>query len=309
MNRNYFTYLCAFLFLFTACTGPAVRRDPRGAYMPKVGGTKPFDGIKKKVALLSFFNESPYGGEDLSVVATNELRAELSRSGEFIFDATATKTFGSSKEIYAGGGIKLVQLSRKAKISGINFVIFGRIEEARVREKSDEIGFVRKTRSYTETKIEIRIFDVNANKEIYNQSVRGDADDSTFRLYNSSREEQLTERQALLRYGVRVGIRRSIPEIMQLAKRMDWLGRVARIIDNKIYINAGRQSGIQVGDILKVVTEGQEIYDPETGALIGKSKGDVKGTIEVIDYYGPDGGVCILHSGGSVQEGDFVQLY
>ncbi len=297
------------LLLIISCTGPAVKRDPRASYTPNPQPAQSFNGIKKKVALLPFFNESPYGGEDLAFVATNELRVELSRTGEFIFDSTAAKTFGSSKEVYAGGGMKLVQLSRKAKISGINFVIFGRIEEARVREKTDEIGLVRKTRSFTEAKIEVRVFDVNANKEIYNQSVRGDADDSNFRLYNTSHEEQLTERQNLLRYGVRVAIRRSVPEMMQLAKRMDWLGRVARIIDSKIYINAGRESGIQVGDILKVVTEGQEIFDPETGALIGKSKGEVKGTIEVIDYYGPDGGVCILHSGGSVQEGDFVQLY
>ena len=64
-----------------------------------------------------------------------------------------------------------------------------------------------------------------------------------------------------------------------------------------------------MGDILKVMTEGQEIYDPESGALLGVSKGQVKGTLEVIDYFGPDGSVAILHSGGSVTEGDFVQLY
>ena len=57
------------------------------------------------------------------------------------------------------------------------------------------------------------------------------------------------------------------------------------------------------------MTEGQEIYDPESGALLGVSKGQVKGTLEVIDYFGPDGSVAILHSGGSVTEGDFVQLY
>ena len=51
------------------------------------------------------------------------------------------------------------------------------------------------------------------------------------------------------------------------------------------------------------------IYDPETGALIGMSKGDIKGTLEIIDFFGPDGAVSILHSGGSVTEGDFVQLY
>ena len=57
------------------------------------------------------------------------------------------------------------------------------------------------------------------------------------------------------------------------------------------------------------MTEGQEVYDPETGALIGVSKGELKGTLEVIDYFGPDGAIAILHSGGSVLEGDYVTLY
>ncbi|MCK5882576.1 MAG: hypothetical protein KAG61_02720 [Bacteriovoracaceae bacterium] len=305
---TYITFLLVGAFL-ASCAGKTVRRDPRSSYSQNKSRAKSFSGIRKKVALLDFFNESPYGGADLAVVASNELRRELSRTGEFIFDNAAKKTFGSSKEIYAGGGIKLVQVARRAKINGINFVIFGRIEEARVREKTDEVGIVRKTNSYTNSKIEIRIFDVNANKEIYTETVRGDADNKDYRLFNSTREDKLTFRRDLLRYGVKVAIRRSIPKIIKLSSRMDWMGRVARIIDNKIYINAGRTSGIQVGDILKVITEGQEIYDPETGALLGKSKGEVKGTIEVIDYFGPDGAICILHSGGTVQEGDFVQLY
>jgi len=58
-----------------------------------------------------------------------------------------------------------------------------------------------------------------------------------------------------------------------------------------------------------VITEGQEIYDPESGAMIGISQGEVKGTLEVVDYVANDGAVCILHSGGSVTEGDFVELY
>ena len=57
------------------------------------------------------------------------------------------------------------------------------------------------------------------------------------------------------------------------------------------------------------MTEGQEVYDPETGALIGVSKGQLKGTLEIVDYFGPDGAIAILHSGGSVLEGDFVTLY
>ena len=116
-------------------------------------------------------------------------------------------------------------------------------------------------------------------------------------------------RRDLVRYVVKVAVRKSIPKIMSLAQRLEWVGRVAKIVGSKIYLNAGRNSGINIGDILKVITEGVEIFDPETGALIGVSKGEVKGTLEIIDYVGPDASIAILHSGGSVHEGDYVQLY
>ncbi len=294
--------------LLEACAENAIKRTNQGN-TPRETPRKYFTGVKKKIVILTFYNEAPYGGEDLGIVATEELRAELASIGHFIIDPMAEKIFGSSKEIYAGGGVKLVQLSRKAKTADINFVVFGRIIDARVREKSDEIGLVRETKSYTESKLELRIFDVNSNKEIYAQTLDGYADDSTFRLFNSDREEFLTYRRNLLRYAVKLSVRKSIPEIIDISEKLDWVGRVAKIIGSKIYINAGRKSGLNIGDILKVITEGQEIYDPETGALLGVSKGDVKGNIEIIDYFGEDGTIAILHSGGAVLENDFVQLY
>lgn len=303
-----FISLGLILLFFFSCGSEPIKRNTTGR-RPRRAPRKFFSGIKKKVVLLEFFNESPYGGSDLGITATEELRNELTRTGEFIIDPMGKKLFGSSKEIYAGGGTKLVQLSRKAKTSGLNLVIFGRIIEARIREKTDEIGIVRQTKSYTESKVEVRIYDVSSAKEIYTQTLRGYADDSNYRFFSGDREMKLMYRRDLLRYAIKVAIRKAIPSVLGISQKMDWTGRVARIIGNKIYINAGRGSGINISDILKVITEGAEIYDPETGALIGVSKGEVKGTIEVIDFFGPDGAIAILHSGGSVIEGDFVQLY
>ena len=122
-------------------------------------------------------------------------------------------------------------------------------------------------------------------------------------------ETKLQYRRDLLRYVVKIAVRKAIPRILAVSSKLDWVGRVAKIVGTKIYINAGRNSGLNIGDILKVMSEGEEIFDPETGALIGVSKGTVKGTIEVIDYFGADGAVAVLHSGGSVHENDFIQLY
>ena len=182
-------------------------------------------------------------------------------------------------------------------------------QDSKVREKVDEIGVVRETKSYTESKVEIRIFDVNGNKEIYSETLKGFADDSSFRFFQGDRETKLQYRRDLLRYVVKIAVRKAIPKILAVSSKLDWVGRVAKIVGTKIYINAGRNSGLNIGDILKVMSEGEEIFDPETGALIGVSKGTVKGAIEVIDYFGADGAVAVLHYGGSVHENDFIQLY
>lgn len=308
--------LFGLIFFISACTNQPVRRRNSGysntrppTNYNKTKNNNLFSPIKKKVALLNIYNESPFGKEDLAIHATEHMRFEISRTKDFVVDPEASSLFGNSKEIYAGGGLKLAQLSRKAKLSGVNLVIFGRITHARVRQNADEIGFVRKTKSYAESVIELRVFDVVANKEIFSEKVDGNINDSSFRFFMSERDAHIDYRRGLLRYSVKVAVRRIIPKLVKLGEKLDWTGRVAQIIGSKVYVNAGRKSGLNVGDILKIMTEGQEIYDPESGALLGVSEGQVKGTLEVIDYFGPDGAVSILHSGGSVTEGDFVQLY
>lgn len=295
-------------FISSSCA-PITRRKPIAQTSKQLNKVTDFSPIKKKIALLSFYNESPMGGDDLAIVATEEFRREMSKSREFLFDPEAESIFGTSKEIYAGGGIKLAQLARKAKMSGVNIVVFGRVKEARIRQKSDEIGFVRKVKSLAETYVEIKVYDVLHNKELFSETVDGNISDDNLRFYKAESEDNLAYRQDLLRYSVKVAVRKFVPRVAKVGSRLDWMGRVAKIIGTRIYINAGRSSGLNMGDILKVITEGQEIFDPESGAMIGMSQGEVKGTLEVVDYFGQDGAVCTLHSGGSVTEGDFVQLY
>lgn len=308
--------LLSFLLIFAlgACSlGPVHRRTPldpgKSVATQRPSNVKDFNPIRKKIALLAFFNESPFGGEDLAIQATEEFRREISRTRDFLVDPSAAQLFGSSKEIYSGGGIKLAQLTRKAKMAGVNLVVFGRIIDARIRQASDEIGFVRKTKALAESKVEIKVFDVITSKELMSDTVDGSVNDDNYKFYVTEEEENHAYRQDLLRYSTRVAVRKFIPRLAQMGNKLDWTGRVAKIIGTKVYINAGRDSGVNIGDILKVITEGQDIYDPETGAMIGISKGDVKGTLEVTDYFGPDGTIAILHSGGAVTEGDFVQLY
>ena len=266
-------------------------------------------GVKKRVALLTFFNESPQGGEDLGIVATEELRRELVRAPEFLLPPPLEHNWGQSKEIYAAGGSKLSRLAHRAKSLGYNFILYGRVVSADQQELRDEVGLIRETKSYTYAKVEVRLFDINSNKNVYTGVLKGHADDRSVHFLGQNREQRMDYRHQLLRYAVRVAVRRAIPKLIKIAEQVNWVGRVAKIIGNKIYLNAGRKSGVRIGDVMRVVTDGEQVRDPETGSLIGMSKGELKGTVEVVDYFGPDGSVAVLHSGGGIIEGDFVRLY
>jgi len=313
LNYKFFSLFSLFLiFQILSCSTSrqVIKRDNFGMDYRKKALTDPiYNPVKKKVALLTFINESPFGGEDLAIVATEELRRELSKTRDYLVDPQVEQIFGSSKEIFASGGAQLVQMTKKAKVLGVNLVIYGRISKARVRQHTDEVGMMRDQRSFAESEVELRIFDVNSGKEVYTDSQEGNVDDKTYRFYMDESKDNLDYRRALMRYSVQLAIKKMTPKVVELGQKLEWMGRVAKILGTKIYINAGRQSGIQVGDVLKVTTEGQEIYDPETGSLIGFADGEVKGTVEIIDFFGPDGAVAILHSGGAVTEGDFVELY
>ncbi len=92
-------------------------------------------------------------------------------------------------------------------------------------------------------------------------------------------------------------------------EKLSWEGRVAAVAGERIFVNAGRLSGLQVGDILKITDEGDDVYDPETGRFIGTAPGRLKGTVEVVSYFGKDGAIAVVHSGSGFQENDRVELY
>ena len=71
----------------------------------------------------------------------------------------------------------------------------------------------------------------------------------------------------------------------------------------------GQVSGVKIGDILKVVENPSEIYDSQMGYQLGKVSGKVKGTLEIISYFGQDGAVGVLHSGAGFKESDRVEFY
>ncbi len=68
--------------------------------------------------------------------------------------------------------------------------------------------------------------------------------------------------------------------LLRELNRLDWFCRIAKIEGETIYLNAGKLSGVKVGDVLAV-------FDPQR---LGE-KGDAKGKIQILTTFGTDASI------------------
>jgi hypothetical protein len=68
----------------------------------------------------------------------------------------------------------------------------------------------------------------------------------------------------------RAAVQEAVANIVAELGDQPWQGRVVTVRDAQVYINAGSESGIQVGDILEVFREGEALIDPESGLNLGQ---------------------------------------
>ncbi|MCK5915408.1 MAG: hypothetical protein KAG92_04650 [Deltaproteobacteria bacterium] len=90
-------------------------------------------------------------------------------------------------------------------------------------------------------------------------------------------------------------------------RMIDWSARVIKAEKKRILINAGRLSGIQAGQNLRVYAKGSEIKDPQSKLSLGQAQGALKGTVKVIDFFGLDGAICEPLTAGKFKLGDMVK--
>jgi hypothetical protein len=193
---------------------------------------------------------------------------------------------------------------------GLAAILEGRIVEVKAKRIGDEVGIVRQVRARIDATVQVRMVNTKNAHVVMNETRSAQTEDTTTRVAERSFSDRYLEEDPKLIEGVVTkAFQSSIARIIQNIDKLSWEGRVALVKGERVYLNAGRLSGIQIGDILKVTEDGEDVYDPETGVLLGKVPGRLKGTIEVVSYFGKDGAVSIVHSGSGFRENDRVELY
>jgi hypothetical protein len=263
---------------------------------------------KKRVVIFDFWNDTPVTQKDLGSFAADELRRGLYLSQRVILPPEARSDL-STADFVQGEKVKVAQLIREARRLGVAVVAIGRVTKIVFRQRGDEVGLLRQKQSLAAVDVEMKVFDVSVGREVLASAKSGEASSNAVVALEATNVESPQYRAELTKMAVRQAVAPLVADVIKSVEKMTWQGSIAKIVGPKLYLNAGRASGLVGGDILKVVSQGDEVYDPTSGAYLGRAQGQLKGTLEVVDFVGQDAAVADVHTGANFQEGDLVQLY
>lgn len=264
---------------------------------------------RKRVMVLPFLDVSDKRPQEFRDKARGAFIADLNRTGELIALDSKELNIDLSKMI-EGSQYKMSEIAKAAQALGVNAVLEGKINDIRIKRKADNVGVVRHLSTQFEVVAQVRIVQARTGNEIFNTVKTVTVEEQGVRVAERVETDRfLANNPEMIEVIVKDAFLDFSPQVIAALDRVAWEGRIAAINGDRLYLNVGKISGIQMGDLLKVLEDGDDVYDPESGTHIGRVPGRLKGTLEVISYFGNDGAIAIIHSGSGFKENDRVELY
>lgn len=306
------SFVFAFAFLISCATFDRTQPSTRRTVKDENNELRGEDSSpKKRVVVLPFLDAEVGRSAELRDRARAAFITDVNRTGDLIAIDSRELSVDVSKSLDTRvNEYKLPEMAKAGQNLGVSALLEGKILDIRIQRKTDKVGVIRNLKSVFEIVVRVRMFNVRTNKEIFNTVKTVTLEEQNVRVAERvSADKFIEDNPEMIQTLVKDAFLDFTPQIVSALGGVSWEGRIAAINGDRIYLNVGRVSGIQVGDLLKVTEDGDDVYDPESGGHIGRVPGRLKGTLEVISYFGNDGSISIIHSGAGFKENDRVELY
>ncbi len=303
------------LVALTACTGTMVSGPmPKGDGVPPPAEGQPlasgkitFTGPKRRVAVVKFEDKTSFGRGRLGSAATDILMTELSRSGGFLMMSRSDTTEILDEQAFGKSGmVNPATATASGKMLGLNAIVTGSISQFGVKTQGSDFLVGKQKLQQATAVVDIRVVDAETGQIIFAESGTGIYETKTTEVLGIGQSAGYDE--TLGGNALRAAIAQFIDNLLNRMAKIEWTGRVADIQDENVIINAGQKTGLSIGDRLVSYTLGKEIIDPETNVSMGRVRGQKKGTVEIIEFFGEDGAIAKVVEGAGFTKGDVVRL-
>ena len=270
-----------------ASTKPSSSLEEEGLIVSPSKPTLP--GLKKKV-LITYFDDRTTVGEEVfgDWVAQKLMKEATRRSLQILF-----VDYQMAIEFLEKKGTDLKDLEHPGTLQLLNEV-FG-IQVLVVGQLSGPYVFTTKTTKDQEgtasaiIRIDIRLVDTFSGKTLKTLSANNP-------IIATKEKGSFSEEKAKVK-----AIDFTIADLGRLLAKeldgMDWFCRIAKVEGEEVYINAGKLTGLKVGDVMGVFQPGG----------LGE-RGEVKGKIQISDFFGIDASMGRLIQGKNPDVNDILKL-
>lgn len=285
---------------------PAPKREsePRVTSVPTrpfAGAPLPFlqMGFKKKVAILDFENKTTYQEEKIGEAVAKRLSDKLEATQRVV---VMDKTVVS--EMLRREGMKFENLTDLAVIKkahqslGIQAFALGTVTDVSLLS-SKASGTSEEEVSYATAKVEVRLIDA-ATGNLLKTFIGRSPIFGTKEIGEGSRGKAVIKAIDLSLEDILDGFFRQLDYL-------DWTTTIAKVEGENIFINAGRLSGLRVGDTLEIYEPGKEIIHPVTQISLGWTTGQLKGIVRISELFGVDASIGKVVQGSGFSPNDVLK--
>ncbi len=252
----------------------------------------PSPKMKRRIVLLPVTDNTNYKSEGLGELATKRLISRLESTGTVIcVDPNTLNIKGSYFEP--------ANMRKMNEVFGIQAVLKSALSDVYISSSKIE-GKDEKETSFAMSKLSIDVFNTETATMMKQLSGRNPI--------SLSREKgDLSTEKAKIK-AIDLAIEMIMEDVLKTVLSVDWHARIASVDGAKVYINAGRLSGLEKGKVLEVYSPGEEFVDPKTKQPLGRKKGAFKGELEVVELFGVDASWAKTNKGGSFLATDLVYV-
>lgn len=275
-----------FIFIFSSLIISAYagkRKEVNVESQVKDIPSEEYKGLKRKVAIARFSNETQYSkglfydkaNDPIGKQALDILSSKLTQSQKFIL-LERNDMDKVMEELKISGSE-----NNQQKI-GADFLIIGSVTEFGRKNIGTSKVFSDTKQQIVEAAVSIRLVDVSTGLVIYSEEAKGEAEttNKTVLGYGNRTDYDAT----LSDKAISAAIGKLVENVINNCMDKPWKSFFLNYDENGIIISGGKNQGIKVGDTFEVVEKGKSIKNPQTGMMIelpGKTAGKVK-----IDFCG-----------------------
>ncbi|MBI5820289.1 MAG: hypothetical protein HZA88_15080 [Verrucomicrobia bacterium] len=270
----------------------SVAQQRRVARLGMLAQLPPYYGPKKLLAVMDFQNKSNYKGKlELGTGMADSLTDAIIRSERFIVvERQQLRDVLKEQDFAQTGRAVEANAPKIGRVLNTQVMVVGSVVDfSETQEQNQGFGYqgISLSFAHAEAKvtIAIRLIDTTTGQVLDSQQVQGKAEKNAVGIAYTEKDFKFGTSafaKTPLGQATQEAIDKAVIFICQRMESVPWEGRVIEAKGSEIYINAGEQQGIAVGDCFVVFHEGEGIVDPTTGLQLGAPRKEI-GAIEVTE--------------------------